>query len=143
MPYHYCFDCDRFEWIVEGSKIVCILKPPPPTPFEKLQAILNNGIDYIYQKALLNFSSQSVPSKVYDEFNAEFTDPYCGMECILCARYLSICKCYDVSINKKTFAQLYGHFVDIEKGDAEINDTFTTTEAVSFENKIINHNTDF
>ena len=139
MPYHFCFDCDRFEWLVEGCKIDCIKKPAPPTQFEKLQLILNGGLDYIYQKALLNFSTKvNVNLKVDDEFNAEITDTYCGMECILCSNYLEVCQCYSTVIFEKEDNELYGHFIDIEKQSDEINIAMNTTKAVEAIHKIIN-----
>jgi hypothetical protein len=124
---------------VEGSKIDCVKKPLPPTQFEKLQLILNGGLEYIYQKALLNFSLKGSNNlKVDDEFNNEITDTYCGMECIVCSNYLEVCRCYSVETFEKESNELYGHFIDIEKQNTDNPNTMTTTKAVVMHNKIIN-----
>ena len=112
----YCHDCEAFEWREINRRGICILKPNPPTQFEKLQAILNRGIEYIYEKALSNFSTPHnyVEYFLEDEFNVQFTDPYDGLICIICSQTLSFCNCYEPTVKMQEIEreECYGYFMD-------------------------------
>jgi hypothetical protein len=133
----YCGNCDGCE--LYGCSYYCEAeRNKPPTQMEKLRAILNQGIEYIFKKALVNFSNRKT-SAAEDEFSVEITDPYDGCICIVCSEILSICNCY--VRNEKTYftedTEMYGYFIDFQ--DMEKYENYTLlTESVNMKTSVRN-----
>jgi hypothetical protein len=138
----YCGNCDGCE--LYGCSYYCEAeRNKAPTQLEKLQAILNRGIEYIYNNALLNFSIKRnmKPEVESDEFNIEITDPYEARICILCSGEIDVCNCYNQveKMYKNDCEESYGYFVDIKDCDARVNYS-RCTDAVNM--KVVVRNID-
>lgn len=139
----YCGNCDGCQ--LYGCSYYCeVQRNKAPTQLEKLQAILNRGIEYIYNNALTNFLTKIdlKPMIDSDEFNIEITDPYEARICILCSDEVSVCNCYSVAekMYENDCEELYGYFIDLKDCDVRVNYS-RLTEAVNM--KVVVQNLEY
>ena len=133
------------------SKRYCInYRNPNISRLEKLQKILSNGVEYIYQAALQRFNNKCDDEHRADDLK-KTSENFDYVECIVCSNDLSICNCYDTNQNSNG----YGWYVYTETDKMEIDkhshfEDFSNSicqkvanTVCKIDNRMSSHNNDF